>query len=87
MAVSVCGAHVPFIPFFTFITHEVPAALCQLPVLFPDVLLNAWNQRLAEWFGLEGALKIIHHGQDCLPLDQVAQSPIQAGLAGSQMGV
>lgn len=60
------GVHVPFIPFFIYITHEVPAALCQLPVLFPDVLLNAWNQRITEWFELEGALKIIYHGQNCL---------------------
>uniref|UniRef100_A0A8C3PLQ6 Uncharacterized protein n=1 Tax=Calidris pygmaea TaxID=425635 RepID=A0A8C3PLQ6_9CHAR len=41
--------------------------------------------RIIEWFGLEGTLKIIEfqtpcHGQGHLPLDQVAQSPIQPGL-------
>ncbi|KAK4822675.1 hypothetical protein QYF61_019042 [Mycteria americana] len=40
---------------------------------------------MSEWFGLEGTLKIIWfqapcHGQGHLPLDQVAQSPIQPGL-------
>jgi len=42
---------------------------------------------ITEWFGLEGTLKIIYfqppcHGQGHLPLDQVAQSPIQPGLEG-----
>ena len=41
--------------------------------------------RIIEWFGLEGTLKIIWvqppcHGQGHPPLDQVAQSPIQPGL-------
>ena len=41
--------------------------------------------RIIEWFGLEGSLKIIWfqppcHGQGHLPLDQVAESPIQTGL-------
>jgi len=44
-----------------------------------------------EWFGLEGTLKIIWfqppcHGHRHLPLDQVAQSPIQPGLEHSQGG-
>ncbi|KAK4827689.1 hypothetical protein QYF61_020823 [Mycteria americana] len=43
------------------------------------------NHRIIEWFGLEGTLKIIFfqptcHGPGHLPLDQVAQSPIQPGL-------
>jgi len=38
-----------------------------------------------EWLGLEGTLKITsstssHCGQDCHPLDQAAQDPIQLGL-------
>ncbi|KAK4827484.1 hypothetical protein QYF61_018784 [Mycteria americana] len=45
----------------------------------------AMFSRTIEWFGLEGTLKIISfqrpcHGQGRLPLDQVAQSPIQPGL-------
>ena len=45
--------------------------------------------RIIEWFGLEGTLKIIWfqppcHGQGHLPLDQVAQSPIQPGLEHCQ---
>ena len=41
--------------------------------------------RIIEWFGLEGTIKIIqfqppHYRQGHLPLDQVAQSPIQPGL-------
>jgi len=40
--------------------------------------------RIIEWYGLEGTLKIIWfqppcHEQGHLPLDQVAQSPIQPG--------
>jgi len=47
------------------------------------------NHRVIEWYGLEGTLKIIWfkppcHGQGHLPLDEVAQSPIQPGLEHSQ---
>lgn len=42
-------------------------------------------QRITEWFGLEETLKIIQFqtsaiGKGYLPLDQVAQGPIQPGL-------
>jgi len=45
-----------------------------------------------EWFVLEGTLQIIQfqppcHGQGHLPLDQVAQSPIQPGLGHCQGSV
>jgi len=41
--------------------------------------------RMIEWVGLEGTLKIVLfqppcHDQGHLPLDQVAQNPIQPGL-------
>ena len=44
-----------------------------------------------EQFGLEGTLKLIYlqtpcHGQGHLPLDHVAQSPIQPGLEHCQGG-
>jgi len=47
--------------------------------------------RIIEQFGLEGTLQIIKfqppcHGQGHLPLDQVAQSPIQPGLEHCQGG-
>jgi len=47
--------------------------------------------RIIEWFGLEGTLKIILflppcHGQGHIPLDQVAQSPIQPSLEHFQGG-
>ena len=47
--------------------------------------------RIIEWFGLEGTLKITYfqplcHGQGHLPLDQVAQSPVQPGLEHFQGG-
>jgi len=43
------------------------------------------------WFGLEGTFKdhlvqALSHGQGHLPLDQVAQSPIQPGLEHLQGG-
>ena len=49
------------------------------------------KHRIIEWFGLEGTLKIIWfqaicHGQGHLPVDQVAQSPIQPGLEHCQGG-
>jgi len=48
-------------------------------------------KRIIEWFKLEGTLKIIQfqlpcHGQGHLPLEQVAQSPIQPGLEHCQGG-
>ncbi|PKU41813.1 hypothetical protein llap_7886 [Limosa lapponica baueri] len=49
------------------------------------VFLANEDHRIIEWFGLEGTLKIIKFQDPCreqghLPLDQVAQSPIQSGL-------
>jgi len=49
------------------------------------------NHRIIEWFGLEVTLKISWfqppcHEQGHLPLDQVAQSPIQPGLEHFQGG-
>ena len=51
----------------------------------------SYNHRIIEWFGLEGTLKITWiqppcHEQGHLPLDQVAQSPIQPGLQHFQGG-
>ena len=47
--------------------------------------------RITEWFGLEGTLKILQfqppcRGQGHLPLDQVAQSPMQHDLEHFQGG-
>jgi len=46
---------------------------------------NPYDYRIIEWFGLEGTFKIVLFQPPCyrqghLPLDQVAQSPIQPGL-------
>jgi len=50
------------------------------------------NHRITERFGLEGTLKTISfqlpcHGQGLLPLDQVAQIPIQPGMDTSRDGI
>jgi len=47
------------------------------------------GHRIIEWFELEGTLKVIQFQCPCnrwahLPLDQVAQSPIQPGLEHCQ---
>ena len=49
------------------------------------------NHRITGWLGLEGTLKLIQfqppcHGQGHLPLDQVAQSPVQPGVEHCQGG-
>jgi len=54
-------------------------------------LKNENAKGIIEWFGLEGTLKIISfqppcHGQGHLPVDQVAQSPVQPGLEHCQGG-
>ena len=55
-------------------------------VLSTGVYENIYNyHRIIEWLRLEGALKIIQfqlpfHDQDCQPLDQTGQDPIQPGL-------
>jgi len=54
-------------------------------LLFFFQRLNCLYYRITEWFWLEGTLKDylvnpLCHGQGHLPLDQVAQSHIQAGL-------
>jgi len=54
-------------------------------------ILEGSHQRIIEWFGLEGNLKITQfqppcHGQGQLPLAQVAQSPVQPGLEHFQGG-
>ena len=55
-------------------------------------LLQTWNfHGITEMVGMGGTLKIIKfhapcHRQECLPLDQVAQSPIQPGLEHCQGG-
>jgi len=53
--------------------------------------LDCSNRRIIEWFGLEGTLKIIEFqppccGQGHLPLDRVAQIPIQPDLEHFQGG-
>jgi len=63
---------------------------CIFTFLF-SCLFEALYYRIVEWFGFEGTLSIISfqspcHRQGHLPLDQVAQSPIQPGLEHCQGG-
>jgi len=49
------------------------------------IKINHKNNRIIDWFGLEGTFRghLVQspcHGQGHLPLDQVAQSPVQSGL-------
>ena len=55
------------------------------------VAIKPVNHRIIEWFGFEGTLQIIWfqppcHGQGHLPLDHIAQSPIQSVLEHFQGG-
>ena len=54
--------------------------------------MSRGEHRIVEWFGLGGTLKIIQfqtpcHGQGHLPLDQVAQSPVQPGLGHGDLSL
>jgi len=44
------------------------------------------QNKIIEWFGLEGTLNLPYHGQGHLPPDHIAQSPVQLGLEPCQGG-
>ncbi|KAK4811770.1 LOW QUALITY PROTEIN: hypothetical protein QYF61_005338 [Mycteria americana] len=89
-------------PFFTgelfqSLDHFCGPPLCLLEQVHVFLVLRApeldtvLQNRIIEWFGLEGTLETIQfqtlcHGQGYLPLDQVAQSLIQPGLEPFQGG-
>jgi len=51
-----------------------------------DGWMDEWmDHSTIKWFGLEGTLRIIWF-QPYLPLDQVAQNPVQPGLEHFQRG-
>jgi len=59
--------------------------------LFLKAPIGLDHHRMTEWFGLEGTLLIIQfqhscHRQGHLPLDQVAQSPVQPALNTAREG-
>jgi len=75
------------------IKHIVSFCMCNWTETIRNVEASWYltRYRMIEGFGLEGTLKIIWfqppwRGQRHLPLDQVAQSPIQPGLEQCQGG-
>ena len=80
--------------FSHYLGRYIACIICMLILIWKrrHIWRNCWgDDRIIEWFGLQGTLKIIWfqppwHGQGHLPLDQVAQSPNQLGLECFQGG-
>ena len=67
--------------FHVLLLLELPAFGCAPRSVCPE---RGTNHSIIEWFGLEGTSQISESnpccGQGHLPLDRVAESPIQPGL-------
>lgn len=73
-------------PLMNWLCHRVPSDPWRKPVQWHLKSDQPRVHRIIGWFQLEGPQKITEfqhpcHGQGLLPLNQVAQGPIQAGLA------
>jgi len=81
---------------FLVVTRHTKKTMCCVVAVANCLCINLsininLFQRITEWFGLEGTLKIIWfqppcHKQGHLPLDEVAQSSIPPGLEHCQGG-